>query len=92
MQPTKTMAEVLLRNGIQVDSSVFKGGRIRDVGVDYRPAARQGWYWRLLTMSTRLNRGAPPGGADLHRDGSFLENARRKAPESSKTSARSHQR
>ena len=58
MQPTKTMAEVLLRNGIQVDSSVFKGGRIRDLGLDYRPAARHGWYWRF---ADDVNEAEPEG-------------------------------
>ena len=59
MQPTKTMAEVLFRNGIQIDSSVFKGGRIRDVGVDYRPAARQGWYWRFADDVNEAEPGGP---------------------------------
>ena len=45
MQPTKTMAKVLSRYGVRVDSSVFKGGRIRDVALDYRPALRNGYYW-----------------------------------------------
>ena len=47
MQPTKVMGSVLSRHGVQVDSSVFKGGRIRDVGVDYRPALRNGYYWHF---------------------------------------------
>jgi hypothetical protein len=47
IQPTATMAKVLAKYGLQVDSSVFKGGRIQDVGVDYRPAMRNGYYWRF---------------------------------------------
>jgi len=47
IQPTATMAKVLAKYGLQVDSSVFKGGRIQDVGVDYRPSMRNGYYWRF---------------------------------------------
>lgn len=48
MQPSRAMASVLSRHGIQVDSSVFKGGRIQDVGLDYRPARKNPGYWRFL--------------------------------------------
>jgi hypothetical protein len=47
IQPTETMAKVLAKHGLQVDSSVFKGGRIQDVGVDYRSSMRNGYYWRF---------------------------------------------
>jgi hypothetical protein len=47
IQPTATMAKVLAKHGLRVDSSVFKGGRIQDVGVDYRPSMRNGYYWRF---------------------------------------------
>ncbi len=58
MQPTKTLAEVLFRNGIQVDSSLFKGGRIKDLGLDYRPSLRNGWYWHF---GDDINRASPEG-------------------------------
>lgn len=47
MQPTCPMAAVLARAGVQIDSSLFKGGRIRDLGIDYRPAHNNGGYWRF---------------------------------------------
>lgn len=47
IQPTATMAKVLAKYGLRVDSSVFKGGRIQDVGLDYRPSTRNGYYWRF---------------------------------------------
>ncbi len=47
MQPTQPMADVLVRYGVRIDSSVFKGGRTRDAGLDYRPALRNGNYWRF---------------------------------------------
>ena len=47
MQPTKTMARVLARHGVQVDSSVFKGGHIRGLGLDYRPSLKNGNTWRF---------------------------------------------
>lgn len=47
MQPTPTMAGVLAQHGVQVDSSVFKGGRIHGLGLDYRPALRNPDCWRF---------------------------------------------
>ena len=47
MQPTAVMAEVLSRHGVQVDSSVFKGGRIQSLGLDYRPSLRNDKSWRF---------------------------------------------
>lgn len=49
MQPTKVIANVLARHGIRVDSSVFKGGRIHGLGLDYRPALENGDFWRFAT-------------------------------------------
>jgi hypothetical protein len=46
-QPTAVAADVLAASGIQVDSSVFKGGLQRNHRLDYRPAARNGYYWRF---------------------------------------------
>lgn len=47
MQPTENMAQVLFRHGIRVDSSLFKGGRTHELGLDYRPALRNGSVWRF---------------------------------------------
>jgi hypothetical protein len=47
MQPTTTMARVLAGHGIRIDSSVFKGGWIRDLGLDFRPSLKNGYHWRF---------------------------------------------
>lgn len=44
-QPTETAATVLAEKGIQIDSSVFKGGLQHNNAMDYRPALRNGYYW-----------------------------------------------
>ena len=44
-QPTETAASVLAENGIQIDSSVFKGGLQHNNTLDYRPALRNGYFW-----------------------------------------------
>jgi hypothetical protein len=44
-QPTETAASVLAEKGIQIDSSVFKGGLQHNNALDYRPALRNGYYW-----------------------------------------------
>jgi peptidoglycan/xylan/chitin deacetylase (PgdA/CDA1 family) len=49
MQPTAVIANVLAHHGIRVESSVFKGGRIHSLGVDYRPAVRNDHFWRFAT-------------------------------------------
>jgi hypothetical protein len=46
-QPTQPAAEVLAERGIKVDSSVFKGGLQHQHKLDYRPALRNGDYWRF---------------------------------------------
>lgn len=46
-QPTRQVAEVLGENGVLIDSSVFKGGRIRSHRLDYRGAAKNGPYWNF---------------------------------------------
>ena len=38
MQPTPVIASVLAQHGVRMDSSVFKGGRVHELGLDYRPA------------------------------------------------------
>jgi hypothetical protein len=47
MQPTAVVADVLARHGVRVDSSVFKGGRVHALGLDYRPSARNSAAWRF---------------------------------------------
>ena len=47
MQPTPVIAQVLTRHGLEVDSSLFKGGRVRGLGLDYRPAMANGNSWRF---------------------------------------------
>jgi hypothetical protein len=44
-QPTQTAAEVMAEYGLKLDSSVFKGGVQRKHKLDYRPAAKNGYYW-----------------------------------------------
>ncbi|MDF0643867.1 MAG: hypothetical protein P0111_07530 [Nitrospira sp.] len=46
-QPTKDAAAVLADRGIKIDSSVFKGGLQHNHGLDYRPARKNGYYWRF---------------------------------------------
>jgi len=58
MQPTGNMAQVLFRHGIRVDSSVFKGGRTYELGLDYRPALRNGPHW---PFSSDVNTPDPNG-------------------------------
>lgn len=49
MQPTPVIAGVLARQGVRVDSSLFKGGRIHALDLDYRPALTNGGCWRFST-------------------------------------------
>jgi hypothetical protein len=46
-QPTQPVARILCEYGIKIDSSVFKGGRFKAYGVDYRKAGRNGFFWRF---------------------------------------------
>ncbi|MGC2196213.1 MAG: hypothetical protein WA628_16190 [Terriglobales bacterium] len=46
-QPTSIAASVLGEAGIHLDSSVFKGGLQRNHGLDYRPAQKNGYFWRF---------------------------------------------
>jgi hypothetical protein len=46
-QPSETLAAALAERGIQIDSSVFKGGRLHQHQIDYRQACRNGYYWRF---------------------------------------------
>jgi hypothetical protein len=46
-QPTQTAAAVLAKKGIELDSSVFKGGLQHNNDLDYRPAMKNGYYWKF---------------------------------------------
>ncbi len=46
-QPTQPTANVLSKNGIKIDTSVFKGGLQYQHHLDYRPALRNGYFWRF---------------------------------------------
>jgi hypothetical protein len=46
-QPSCVASEVLSEFGIRIDSSVFKGGLQRKHNLDYRPARKNGYYWRF---------------------------------------------
>jgi len=46
-QPTQPAARILCEYGIKIDSSVFKGGRFKEYGVNYRKASRNGFFWRF---------------------------------------------
>src|SRR5947209_12949753 len=46
-QPTSPAAGVLAKHGRRLDSSVFKGGRQRKHGLDYRAAVRNGYFWKF---------------------------------------------
>jgi len=52
-QPTKIAADVLVENGIKIDSSVFKGGLQRNHRLDYRQARKNGYYWRFREEVTK---------------------------------------
>jgi hypothetical protein len=47
MQPTASISTVLVKHGIRVDSSVFKGGRVQALGLDYRKARVLPGHWRF---------------------------------------------
>lgn len=48
MQPTKEIIKILSEFNLRIDSTLFKGGRIRKYNVDYRPSVRNRYYWRIL--------------------------------------------
>ena len=54
-QPTAKAAQVLMEHGIRIDSSVFKGGRQHRHNLDYRPAAKNGYYWSFTDDVTTPN-------------------------------------
>lgn len=46
-QPSAGVTQVLVEHDVRLDSSVFKGGRMRGLGLDYRPAAANDAFWRF---------------------------------------------
>jgi hypothetical protein len=58
LQPTGTAAAILAEAGVKIDSSVFKGGLQRNHRMDYRPALRNGPFWRF---SDDVNTSDPAG-------------------------------
>jgi len=46
-QPTRTLSAAIAERGIKVDSSVYKGGLWHQQKLDYRPALKNGYYWRF---------------------------------------------
>jgi hypothetical protein len=57
-QPTQPAARILYDYGIRIDSSVFKGGRFKEYGVDYRKAINNGYYWKFWEdVATSLDNG-----------------------------------
>jgi hypothetical protein len=58
-QPTKTAAKILADHGIKIDSSVFKGGLQHQHKLDYRGAAKNGYFWKFYDdVNTPDSRGA----------------------------------
>jgi hypothetical protein len=50
-EPSHTLAAVLAERGLKVDSSVYKGGLWHQHGLDYRPALRNGHFWRFTASA-----------------------------------------
>ncbi len=46
-QPTRVVADVLGRNGLELDSSLFKGARQHQYNLDYRAARNNDYSWRF---------------------------------------------
>jgi hypothetical protein len=44
-QPTEPVASILAKSGIRVDSSVFRGGRQHNHGLDYRRTPKGLYFW-----------------------------------------------
>ena len=57
-QPSGDLADVLTGHGLGLDSSVYKGGRQRRHGLDYRPSLKNGYYWNF---SKDINKQDPYG-------------------------------
>ena len=89
MQPTPVIAKVLARHGVRVDSSVFKGGRVHGLGLDYRPAMENDGFWRFSNDVNVPDPERPPlGNPDSYANGAVLANAGSQAPEAAKQDAK----
>jgi len=66
MQPTGVVANVLTKHGIRVDSSVFKGGRVHRLALDYRPASRNNGFWRFSGDINMEDPGGPLWEIPIH--------------------------
>jgi hypothetical protein len=51
-QPARILARLLATRGVKIDSSVYSGGLWRRYQLDYRPALRNGPYWRFSDSVT----------------------------------------
>ena len=71
-QPTAVLARVLADRGIKMDSSVYKGGLQRQLGLDYRKAVGNGYAWRFREQVDIPTRRHPARDSHLHRAGSAL--------------------
>ena len=47
IQPTEKIYDVLVSNGIKIDSSMFKGGLYHYYGLDFRKSQRNGFFWKF---------------------------------------------
>lgn len=47
MQPSRPLANILAKYGILIDSTLVKGGRIKELQLDYRPSLKNSYYWRF---------------------------------------------
>jgi hypothetical protein len=46
-EPSHTLVTVLAERGLKVDSSIYKGGLWHQHKLDYRPALKNGYFWRF---------------------------------------------
>lgn len=67
-QPTGRAGAVLATRGVRVDSSVFKGGVQRRHGLDYRPARKNGHFWRFRDDVNRAEPDGPMLEVPIHTD------------------------
>lgn len=58
-QPTHNAASVMAEHGIRIDSSVFKGGVQHQHHLDYRPAAKNGYYWPFSSDVNQADAAGP---------------------------------
>jgi hypothetical protein len=54
-QPTQPIANILSKRGINIDSSVFKGGLQHQHHLDYRLALQNGFFWKFKDDVNQLD-------------------------------------